>query len=266
MSDSSLDSGGRAVTTGGPRDHPADSSEADAAETLAGNGRSEPAPGTAAARAALGLDRRLRGKRAEPTGDIPVASRRTDRQLQHRRRGLLAKMAGFVIVAALAVLLLQTFVIAPFAVPGDAMAPTLRAGDRVLVLKWGLLADPIHSGEIVVFHPPRALPCTVVAGAGGDLMLRVVALPGQTIRSAGDTIVVNGRPLRERGWYDAHYGQVGSTPIRSTTLGSRQYFVMADNRSDACDSRVFGAISQSSIVGKAIAVIGRNRHLSFGTL
>jgi signal peptidase I len=175
-------------------------------------------------------------------------------------------MAVFVAVAALAVLLLQAFVIQPFTVRGDAMAPTLRAGDRILVLKWSLLEGSIHRGEVVVFHSPRSLPCTVVGGRPGDLVLRVVALPGELVRSVGNTVLVDGRALRERGWYDPRFGQVGSTPIRSTIVSPGQYFVMADNRSDACDSRAFGPISSSSVVGEGIAVVGRQGHVAFGTL
>jgi signal peptidase I len=165
-----------------------------------------------------------------------------------------------------AVLLLQSYVIQPFAVPGNAMSPTLQAGDRILVLKSGLLEGPIRSGDIVVFRPPRSLGCTVVGGRGGDLVLRVVALPGDTIWSVGETIFVDGRLLRERGWYNPRSGQVGSTPIRSTALGRDQYFVLADNRSDACDSRVFGPISRSSVVGEGIAIVGRHGHVFLGTL
>ena len=175
-------------------------------------------------------------------------------------------MAVFVAVAALAVVLIQAFVVQPFAMPGDAMAPTVQAGDRILVLKWGLLESPIRRGEIVVFHPPRSLPCTVVGGRARDLALRVVALPGEVIRSVGDTILIDGRPLGKRAWYDPRYGQVGSTPIASTTLAPGQYFVMGDNRSDACDSRLFGPITKSSVVGEGIAVVARHGHVFLGTL
>jgi len=175
-------------------------------------------------------------------------------------------MAVFVAVAALAVVLLQAFVVQPFTVSGDAMTPTVQAGDRILVLKWSLLESPIRRGEIVVLHPPRSLPCTVVAGRGGDVVLRVVALPGEVIRSVGDTVLVDGRPLLKRAWYDPRFGQVGSTPIASTKLAPGQYFVMADNRSDACDSRLFGPISKSSVVGEGIAVIARSGHLFFKAL
>ena len=229
------------------------------------NGDPSAAPRATAVRLPQELDYRLRGLRSEPTDDVSATPARTDHH-QHRRGPLVAKMAVFLALAALTVLLLQTFVIQPFAVPGDAMAPTLQAGDRILVVKSGLLEGPVRGGEIVVFRPPRSLACTVVGGRGGDLVLRVVALPGQVIWSVGDTIFVDGRPLRERGWYDPRFGQVGSTPIRSTTLAPGQYFVMADNRSDACDSRVFGPISKSSIVGEGIAVVGRHGHVSFGSL
>jgi signal peptidase I len=210
------------------------------------------------------LDYRLRGLGTLEPDHVPSTPTRTDHH-QRRRGPFLAKAIAFLAVAALAVPLLQHFVIQPFAMPGNAMSPALQAGDRILVLKSSLLEGPLHSGEIVVFRPQQSLPCSVVGGRSGDLVLRIVALPGETIRSVGETILVDGRTLSERGWYDPHFGQVGSTPIRSTTLAPGQYFVLADNRSDACDSRAFGPISQSSVVGEAIAIIGRHGHVYFGT-
>ncbi len=219
------------------------------------------------------LDYRLRGLDAEPDGHAPApapapaAPARADRPHRGLLRGpFLVKAGVFVALVALAVVLVQTFVIQPFAMPGNAMAPTVKPGDRILVLKSGLLEGPIRSGQILVFRAPRSLPCTVVGGHAADLVLRVVALPGDTIWSVGDTIFVDGRVLRERGWYDPRSGQIGSTPIRSTTLAPGQYFLMADNRSDACDSRAFGPISKSSVVGEGIAIVGRQGHVFFGTL
>jgi signal peptidase I len=266
MSRSSSDNGSRpAVMNGSDPDHAAGGAGSEAAAG-SGNHAGGGVGRATAVRSAQELDYRLRGLRTDPTDDVPATSARTNQQQSRRRGPLLAKLAGFVAVAGLAVLLLQAFVIQPFTVPGDAMAPTLRAGDRILVLKSGLLEGPINSGDIVVFHPPKSLPCTVVGGRGGDLALRVVGLPGQVISSVGDTILVDGRPLRERGWYDPRFGQVGTTPIRSTALARGEYFAMADNRADGCDSRVFGPIARSSIVGEGIAVVGRHGHVYFGTV
>jgi len=168
-------------------------------------------------------------------------------------------------VAVAAALLLPAFVVQSFSVPGAAMSPTLQAGDRILVAKSGLDEGPVHTGQIVVFRPPKFLPCTVVGG-GGDLVLRVVALPGQTIWSIDNTIFVDGRPLSEKGWYAPRSGQVGSRPISSTTLTRNQYFVLGDDRSGACDSRVFGPISGSSIVGQGIAIVVRHGHVHLDKL
>ena len=211
------------------------------------------------------LDHRLRGLHAEANGEARVPST-IDLRQRHRYRPLLTTLLVFVVVAAVAVLLLRMFVIQPFSMPGDAMTPTLQAGDRILVLKSSLLRGSIHSGEVIVFRSPKGLSCDVAGGTTRDLALRVVALPGQVIRSVANSILVDGRPLQERGWYDPRFGQVGSTPIRRTVLGENQYFVLADNRSDACDSRTFGPISGSSVVGEGIAVVGRHGHAALGTL
>jgi signal peptidase I len=173
---------------------------------------------------------------------------------------VLAKVVVLHVVAALAAWLVPAFVVQSFSVPSQARSPTLQAGDRILVAKSGLLEGSVHSGEIVVFRPPHFLPCTVVGGSG-DLVLRVVALPGQTIWSIGQTIFVDGRPLHEQGWYDPRYGQVGSRSIPSTTLAQNQYYVLGDNRSGSCDSRAFGPIAGSSIVGDGIAVVVRDGHV-----
>jgi signal peptidase I len=261
-----------AVLDGGPADHQASRSVSSAATLFGRLRRGSAARRVSAVRSPQELDYRLRGldaptrtepPTAEPQERVPPRPERTDHR--PRRQGpLLVKVTVLLAMAALVALLLQAFVIQPFAVPGDAMTPTLQAGDRILVVKSGLLEGPIHRGEVVVFRPPQSLSCTVVGGRSGDLVLRVVALPGQTIWSVGKTIFVDGRPLSEAGWYNPRSGPVGSTPIRSTTLGSGQYFVMADNRLDACDSRVFGPISKSSVVGEGVGIVGRHGHVYFG--
>ncbi len=54
--------------------------------------------------------------------------------------------------------------------------------------------------------------------------------------------------------------------IVRTTVPAGHYFVMGDNRTDTCDSRTFGPIAESSIVGKVVATISRDGHLSVHVL
>jgi signal peptidase I len=245
---------------------------ADTDFSTAGFGRPSRGMGTHRAASPRVVDYRPRGPVIEPTVHFrgPGTPTRKGSRPQRRRRQrlLLVNVVGLLAAAALAIWLLQAFVVQPFSVPGAAMAPAIQAGDRILIVKLGLLEGPIRSGEIVVLRPPKSMACTVAGGGGGggDLVLRVVAVSGQTIWSVNGTIFVDGRALREPGWYDPRFGQVGSTPIPRTTLAANQYFVMADNRSDACDSRAFGQISKSSIVGKGVAIVARRDHLFFRRL
>jgi signal peptidase I len=208
------------------------------------------------------LDWRMRSLRTGAATAPGRASRVVHRRGHHRP--ILATALLFVAVAALVAVVLQGFVVQPFAVRGDAMTPALHPGDHVLVLRPRLLRGTVGPGDIVVVRTPKALPCSVAGG--GDLLLRVVAVPGETIASRGDGVLVDGRPLREPGWYDRRFGQLGSAPIRPTTLRAGRYFLLADNRSNACDSRTFGPVAGSAILGKGIAVVGRGGHASFGTL
>jgi len=165
------------------------------------------------------------------------------------------------IVAVLAAVLLRAMVVQTFSVPSAAMVPTLQAGDRILVVKTSRLAGPIQSGEIIVFRHPSSFPCRTSQEEGRDLVQRIIGLPGETIWSVGNKIYRDGQLLHERGWYDSKYGQVGSVPIRRTVIPPDRYFVMGDNRSDSCDSRAFGTIPRSAVVGKVIAVVVRDGHL-----
>jgi len=141
------------------------------------------------------------------------------------------------------------------------MNPTLQVGDRILVVKSSRLAGPIHLGDIVVFRHPKVFPCKASKDQSLDLVQRVIGVPGDTIWSVKNRIYINGQQLHEPGWYDLSYGQVGSTSIHRIKIPFGRYFVMGDNRSDSCDSRVFGPAARSSIIGKVFAVVARDGHL-----
>ena len=216
----------------------------------------------------LGNDYRLRGldfgsasprpqaTAAAASAPRPAATRRRARARQRRKRWLIMVAAAITTFLLVAVLLRLTL-ITPFTVPSSAMAPTLQAGDRIIVVRSSLLTGSIGRGDIVVFHRPAHMPCQI-SGSGQYLVQRVIGLPGETIFSSHQTIYIDGKPIAERGWFDPGYGAVSSLQIAKTTIPKSDYFVLADNRSDSCDSRSFGAIPGSSALGKVVAVIARN--------
>jgi signal peptidase I len=218
-----------------------------------------PAP-TSRSRRGAGTDYRLRGLDlgAQKSNQSPAPTRGDLPRRRHRRRVLI----GWIVVLAVgtAVAFFLRTGVEPYVVRSTAMAPALRPGDRVEVVKSSLFAGPIGRGEIVLVRDPAIGRCGTVAGGAQDLPLRVIGLPGQTLWSVGDTIYVNGKRLNEPGWYNAKFGQVGSTAIPRTTVAPDEYFLMGDNRSQSCDSRSFGVVSRSAIVGKVISLVLRGGH------
>ena len=160
-----------------------------------------------------------------------------------------------VVVAVLVAVLLRTFVVQTFFIPSGSMEPTLKVGDRILVNKLSYHLHGVGRGDIVVFSRPPAENC------GGpevnDLVKRVIGLPGETLSLSGGDVYVDGRRLDESWLPASEQGQTRPGP--GGTLYSLQhaykvpandYFVMGDNRTDSCDSRYWGPISKSLIVGK----------------
>jgi len=229
---------------------------------VAGIDRRLVVPSGAGRRSRRRPDYRLRGLDLDAQSlDAPIHPPRKGGS-RLRRRHLLVKWVVIVAMTVAVAVLLRELFVQPFSVSSAAMSPTLRVGDQVLVVKSSFLAAPVHRGEIVVFSRPNHSPCL----AGGTAAERVVGLPGETIWSIGDTIYVNNHRLNERGWYNPAIGQVASTPIHRTRIPPGDYFMLGDNRADSCDSRWFGAVSRSSIVGQVEAIVLRHGHAYFHLL
>ena len=192
---------------------------------------------------------------AGPSGTGPRRRRRWGRAL--------AETAITILVAVLLAGLVRTFAFQPFWIPSSSMVPTLGVYDRVLVQKAFFTWRDVHEGQIVVFSHPPLDHC---GPQEGDLVKRVIALPGQTIYSSGNSIYVNGRPLAEP--YLPHNDPLGPpVPDASSQHPYRvppgKFYLLGDNRADSCDSRFWGPIKGSSIVGKVVLVFWHDHHPDF---
>lgn len=161
-----------------------------------------------------------------------------------------------ILVAVLLAGLVRAFAFQTFWIPTSSMVPTLGVYDRILVQKAFFTWHDIREGDIVVFSHPPLDHCSE-SQQGGDLVKRVIALPGQTIYSSGNSIYVNGRLLAEP--YLPHNDPLGPPiPDASSQHPYRvppgEFYMLGDNRADSCDSRYWGPIKGSSIIGKAVLV------------
>ena len=193
-------------------------------------------------------------------GGGPLAARAAP---PSRRRAL----AGWAICLALALLLafgIRTFVFQVFSIPSTSMVPTLNVYDRILVQKAFFNWHQLHEGDIVVFtHPPRD---HCAGPAATDLVKRVIALPGQTIYSAGGILYIDGRRLSEP--YLPPRDPLGP-PIPDATrrdpfhVPRGEFYVMGDNRAISCDSRFWGPIKGSTIIGRVVLLLWHDGHPDF---
>lgn len=181
-----------------------------------------------------------------PDTEVDAANAPTRRQ-KHRRRVVTEWL--IIIVAALAVsFLMRTFVVQTFYIPSASMEPTLQIGDRIIVSKLSVNLGTINRGDIVVFKAPPAEHC---GEAVTDLVKRVIGLPGDYLTSKGNTIYVGTSPTTEVALSETwtHTEPLG-TPIGNVHVAANTYFVMGDNHADSCDSRMWGSVPKSDIIGK----------------
>jgi signal peptidase I len=213
--------------------------------------------------AARKSDYRLRGLDLDAHALSEVQPRRVRKahpSRRRRRRRLVVQWISVLTLLAATAVLLRMFVIQPYSVRSTSMVPNLQPGTNVLVVRPKLLTGSLKAGDIVVFHQPAGFSCQAAGEDSSELIKRVIGVGGQTIWSSGERIYVDGRPLKESGWYNAPYGEVGPTDIPRTTIPAGSYFVLGDNRTDPCDSRAFGSIAGSTMVGKVVATTTRGGH------
>jgi signal peptidase I len=199
---------------------------------------------------------------ADPADADPADADPADAGPRRRRRWrrALAETAITILVAALLAGLVRTFAFQTFWIPSSSMVPTIDVYDRVLVQKAFFTWHDVREGQIVVFSHPPLDHCP----GEGDLVKRVIALPDQTIYSSGNSIYVNGRLLAEP--YLPQYDPLGP-PIASSQHPYRvppgEFYVLGDNRADSCDSRYWGPLKGSSIIGQVVLTFWHESHPEF---
>jgi signal peptidase I len=156
-----------------------------------------------------------------------------------------------------------------YRIPSSAMEPTLhcaapasgceaKRSDRVVVRGWGSYGR----GDLVAFHTPPA--ATLKCGAGGTFLKRMIGLPGERVeirlRNGAAYVWVNGKPLDES-YVENDRRDIGPAATYRVPLG--HYFVMGDNRSQSCDSRVWGSVPRDNVIGKVFMTYWPPQRISF---
>jgi len=221
--------------------------------------------GSAAVVDAPGEAARSEGRAAGPpeSSGSPPEDERKRRGKKGAGRSFWKELPILIVVALVVAVLIKTFLVQAFFIPSGSMNDTLLEGDRVMVNKLAYRFGGPARGDVIVFDSPMeadgdgetifgAVVRHVAESLGlsspdSALIKRIIALGGETIEVRQNRVYIDGQPI------DEPYLKEGSSmpDYGPFTVPEDRVFVMGDNRSSSSDSRVFGPIEESEIVGKA---------------
>jgi signal peptidase I len=167
-------------------------------------------------------------------------------------------------VAVVAVLAVKAWVVNPYRIPSPSMEPTLHcarpelgceadSSDRVLANRFIYHFRDPRRGEIVVFHAPKLATRECM---GGIFVKRVIGLPGEVWAERDGYTYIDGRRLSEPYVQPDRRDTQTKTLLEVPPTGTlrripkNMYLMEGDNRAHSCDSRVWGLVPRSAIIGK----------------
>jgi signal peptidase I len=179
------------------------------------------------------------------------------------RRSAAREYIEAIVFALILALIIKTFFIQAFKIPSGSMIPTLLKGDQILVNKFiygtriplsdvkVLEVREPRRGDIVVFEYPEDRSIHYIK--------RLIGLPGDTIEIVNKVVFVNGEKL------DMPQARFEDPEVLPSAVSVRDnfgpeivpphcYFMMGDNRDNSRDSRFWGFVDHSELVGNAVVI------------
>lgn len=161
----------------------------------------------------------------------------------------LVDTAQTILIAASIFLVIYIFLFRPFQVSGDSMFPTYKDHQYILTNLIGLRFGDPKRGEVVVFHAPP--------DKEKDFIKRIIGLPGEIILLQDGFVYINGNKLDESSYLGSGVKTFGGSFLKDNQpfkIPSSYYFVMGDNRAYSSDSREWGILKKSEIIGRSMLV------------
>lgn len=148
-----------------------------------------------------------------------------------------------ILISCAIIIPIRYFLIQPFYVKGASMEPNFYNSEYLIIDELTYRMRAPERGEIVVFRYPR--------DPSEFFIKRVIGLPGETVEISDSHVTIyntdhpNGVVLTE-----SYLSDVPTDGMKKTTLGSNEFWVMGDNRTESMDSRSFGPVNRDHFIGR----------------
>ena len=174
-------------------------------------------------------------------------------------------------VAVVIVLAFQAEVAKPYRIPSSSMERTLhcakpgdfcegRFNDRVIANRLAYRFGDPERGQIVVFKAPEKARRCGWGDGGSTFVKRIIGLPGELVSERDGAIYINGERLSEPYVDPSLRGRENGNWPR---VAPGYYFVLGDNRTHSCDSRTWGTVPRSSLIGPVMLTYWPPSRFSF---
>mgnify|MGYP001587082125 CR=1 FL=1 len=163
-----------------------------------------------------------------------------------KKENFFQEIFKFSLIALLIVVPIRFFIAQPFIVSGSSMEPTFESGEYLIVDQLSYRLEAPERGDVIIFRYPN--------DPSKFFIKRIIGLPQESVVINGSQISIKNALHPEGFFIEEPY--LASQNLRSDfleiKLSSAEYFVLGDNRRASSDSRVWGALPQELIVGKAL--------------
>jgi signal peptidase I len=145
-----------------------------------------------------------------------------------------------VLWSVISYLLISRFLLMSVEIQGVSMSPTLLNGQRYILYRCPYLWRAPRHGEIVVIKDPQDQDLSIK---------RIIAAPNDVVEVKADGVYVNNTRLSEPYLTSFASRALALSPVKPTRLGPNDYFLLGDNRGRSADSRIYGPVPRSYILG-----------------
>jgi len=161
-----------------------------------------------------------------------------------RTRTVVSLSAQVVVLALIA----AAFFMRTSPVDGLSMEPRVQAGELVLINTLAYRFGAVKRGDVIAFRHDAPTTETYIK--------RVVGLPGERVEVRDGVVRIDGRAIAEP--YVQFRDKRSAAPV---TVPPHAYYVLGDNRAESDDSRNWGVLHDTDVVGKALIGIWPPRRL-----